>query len=158
MHSKFFFLVLFFGLTWLVHPLFAQAPSVQGRSVSGALPWVTNYDRAMSQAKSQGRPVLLFFTGSDWCGWCKKMDQEIFSSADFKSAMGNRFVFVMVDFPMNKKSPDQAQNEALKKKYGITGFPTVVILDPNGNFVTETGYRPNGGKAFAEYLQQFIQN
>ncbi len=121
--------------------------------------WYTNYNQAAAQAQKEKKPLLLFFTGTDWCGWCKKMDQEIFSSPDFAKAAGNEFVFVELDYPMNKKLPqDEAQqNASLKQKFGITGYPTVVILDPNGNFIAESGYRPGGGKAYADYLKQLVQ-
>ncbi len=121
--------------------------------------WYTNYREAVAMAKKQNKRLLLFFTGSDWCGWCKKMNQEILSSPDFIQAVGNDFVFVEVDFPMNKQLPaDLAQqNATLKQKYGVTGYPTIVILDANENFVGESGYRPGGGKAYAEYIKQWVQ-
>ena len=121
--------------------------------------WFTNYKQALQSAQKERKPILLFFTGSDWCGWCKKMHQEIFSSPDFAQAVGNSFVFVDIDFPMNKQLPaDLAQqNTQLKQKYGVTGYPTVIILDANENFIAETGYRPGGGKAYADYLKQLLQ-
>lgn len=124
----------------------------------GGIKWNTDYSQAMATAKSEKKPVLLFFTGSDWCGWCKKMDSEIFASPDFVQAVGSKFVFVELDFPMNTKLPEKmaSQNQMLKKKFGISGFPTVIILDSSGNFVAETGYQAGGGKAYAQYLQQFV--
>jgi len=121
--------------------------------------WYTNYKEAAAVAKKDNKHLLLFFTGSDWCGWCKKMDQEVFSSTEFASAEGKEFIFVEVDFPMNKQLPtDEAQqNTLLKQKYGVTGYPTVIILDSNENFVAETGYRPGGGKSYADYLNQLMK-
>jgi protein disulfide-isomerase len=121
--------------------------------------WYTNYAQAVQEAQKARKPILLFFTGSDWCGWCKKMHQEIFASPDFISQVGNGFVFVDVDFPMNTKLPAELaqQNTQLKQKYGVTGYPTVIILDSNENFIAETGYRPGGGKAYADYLRQLLQ-
>lgn len=134
-------------------------PQASSNQYSGQLKWYTNYSEAEAAAKKANKPLLLFFTGSDWCGWCKKMHQEVFSSADFAQAVGNDFIYVEIDFPMNKPLPpeQQQQNNRLKQKYGVTGYPTIIILDPNGNFIAETGYRPGGGKAYADYLKQLVK-
>ena len=159
MFSKFLRIALTL-IPLMVLPLQAQpsqGSNPRGNSQqAGKIQWFTNYSQGVAAAKQQNKPILLFFTGSDWCGWCKKMESEIFNSADFAQAAGNRFVFVELDFPMNTKQPDDlaAQNAALKKKYSITGFPTVVILDPNENFIAETGYQAGGGKAYADYLNE----
>lgn len=131
------------------------APVTTGaQQTSGKIQWFTNYQEAAQKAKSEKKPLFLFFTGSDWCGWCKKMESEILSTPDFSNAAGSRFVFVMLDFPMNQTLPPDVseQNNQLKQKYGVTGYPTVIILDSNENFVAETGYRSGGGKAYADYL------
>lgn len=134
---------------------YTQSPYPQG----GKLQWYTNYEQALSAARSQNKPLVLFFTGSDWCGWCKKIDQEIFQTSDFSNEIGNNFIFVEVDFPMNKQLPanEQSQNGMLKQQFNVTGYPTIIVLDSNGNFIAETGYRPGGGKAYAQYLKQLVQ-
>lgn len=133
-----------------------QAPPVQDQR--GQIYWFNNYKEAVQEAQKSRKPLLLFFTGSDWCGWCKKMHQEVFSSPEFAREVGNMFVFVDVDFPMNKPLPPEIaqQNAQLKQTYGVTGYPTVVILDSNQNFVAEAGYRPGGGRAYADYLKQLL--
>lgn len=136
-----------------------QMPAQSGGQQMGQIRWYTSYSEAAAVAKKENKPLLLFFTGSDWCGWCKKMHQEVFSSSEFAQSVGNNFIFVEVDFPMNKPLPSaqQQENNQLKQKYGITGYPTIIILDPNGNFIAETGYRPGGGKAYADYLKQLLK-
>jgi thiol-disulfide isomerase/thioredoxin len=127
--------------------------------IPGQIQWLMNYQQAVGAAKQQSRYILLFFTGSDWCGWCKKMESEVFSDPAFANAVSSKFVFVEVDFPMNKALPSDIaqQNAQLKQQYGITGYPTVVILDSNQNFVAETGYRPGGGREYANYLMGLVQ-
>ena len=124
----------------------------------GKVTWVDNFEQAMQSASKSNKPIILYFTGSDWCGWCKKMDQEVFSSPAFAEEVGHKFVFVKVDFPMNSKLPEaQArQNAQLKQRYGVTGYPTIVIVDSKGGFIGETGYRSGGGKAYAQWLEQFL--
>ena len=136
--------------TYLKTPAPAQ-PVVQQQVK--ILNWTTNYAEAVKTAQSTGKNILLFFTGSDWCGWCKKMQDEIFTSPDFKAAE-DKFVFVEIDFPMKTRLPEELarQNNTLKQKYAISGFPTVVILDTSENKVLETGYQPGGGKAYLNYL------
>lgn len=169
MMKRYLVAICFSIVTCGVSPVFAdnvQQPSYSQNQVSQApaatvsqINWYTNYAQAVQDASKTHKPILMFFTGSDWCGWCKKMQQEIFSSPDFASQVGSSFVFVEIDFPMNQQlPPDQAQqNTQLKQKYGVTGYPTVIILDSNENFIAETGYRPGGGKAYADYLKQLLQ-
>lgn len=140
----------------MIMPLSAATETGQTQQ---KIKWFDDYSKALAEAKHSNKPILLFFTGSDWCGWCKKMDKEIFQTQEFISEAGNVFVFVDVDFPMNKKLPDNlaSQNAALKKKFGITGFPTLVILDAKEGFIAETGYRNEGGRAYARYLKELLQ-
>lgn len=132
-----------------------QMPNVASTNIN----WSTDYGQAVQMAQQSRKPILLFFTGSDWCGWCKKMEQEIFASPEFAQAMGNSFIFVKIDFPMNTKLPPALaeQNNKLKQKYGITGYPTVVILNSSENILGEGGYQAGGGRAYAGYLKQFLQ-
>ncbi len=125
------------------------------------LNWYTNYDEAVKAAKASSKPLLLLFTGSDWCTWCKKLDKEVFASPEFANAAADKFIFVMVDFPVNKSLPDNItkQNKELQKKYGIAGYPTVVLLDPtHQKQIATTGYKPGGGAEYAKHLLSLIQS
>src|SRR5437879_3290811 len=64
------------------------------------IPWATNYDQAVELSKKEQKPLFLYFTGSDWCGWCWKMDKEILSTSDLIDAVKNKFIFVKIDFPI----------------------------------------------------------
>jgi protein disulfide-isomerase len=121
------------------------------------LRWHTNYKEAVAESQSSGKPIVLFFTGSDWCMWCKKLDKEVFQTQEFNDLAGNKFVFVEVDFPhSSQQAPDVVkQNDDLLKKYQIQGYPTVIILDAKSQRqIGSTGYKPGGGKAYAEHLSQ----
>lgn len=137
-------------------PAPASAPAAAPQP-QGVLAWTTDYQAGMEQATQAQKPILLYFTGSDWCGWCKKLDQEVLSQPEFARAVGSKFVFIKLDFPMNHDGDAQAQKNAqLKQQYGVTGFPTVVLLDSKGNFIAETGYRAGGAQAYASYLDQLM--
>lgn len=126
---------------------------------SSNISWNSNYKDAVVEAGKNNKPILLFFTGSDWCKWCQKMQEEVFASSDFVSEVGDKFIFVEVDFPMNKELPkdQKEQNDQLRKKYNINSFPTIIVLSSRGDFLAESGYQYGGGKKYSEYLKQFLK-
>lgn len=126
----------------------------------GRVNWQTNYEEAVRLSKSSSKPIILFFTGSDWCGWCKKLDQEALHTQEFADAVGDKFIFVLLDFPLNSTLPQEitTQNKRLQKQFGIEGFPTLVILDSQQNKIGSAGYRAGGGKAYAQFLQKIVED
>jgi protein disulfide-isomerase len=123
----------------------------------GATGWTDNYEKAMAQAKAENKKVLLDFTGSDWCGWCMKLDKETFSKPKFKDYAKQNLILVTVDFPQGKKlmKKIQDQNEKLKNEYQVNGFPTLVLLDADGKKLTQIGgYVEGGPDALISKLEQ----
>lgn len=120
------------------------------------LPWQTDLPKAQAQAKAEKKLVMLDFTGSDWCGWCIKLNKEVFSTPEFAEYAKKNLVLVEVDFPHKKKqSPElKKANQALQKKYGIEGYPTIIVLDGDGKKVGELGYMPGGPKPFIAKLEK----
>ena len=119
---------------------------VQAAPPSG---WTDDYAKAVEKAKTEKKNILLDFTGSDWCGFCMSLDKEVFDKAKFKSWARENVVLVQVDFPRSKKLSDKLkqQNDELKGKYAQgKGYPTVVIVDPEGKVLAQkTGYKPGSG-------------
>lgn len=125
----------------------------------GSIKWFTNYEEALKQARSASQPLLMFFTGSDWCGWCNKIDEEAFDTKDFAEAAGNKFVFLKLDFPLYSAQDPQlkAQNKQLQQKFDVRSFPTVILYDAMQNQqIGTTGYRAGGGKQYAAYLNKMF--
>lgn len=120
--------------------------------------WLTSYDAALKQAAAEDKYVLVDFSGSDWCGWCIKLDKEVFSKPSFIDYAEENLVLLLVDFPNSTPQSDEqkAANDALAKKYGIRGFPTVLILNPQGEVVKRTGYQQGGPEAYVEMMQGVI--
>jgi thioredoxin-related protein len=120
------------------------------------LDWQTDLPKAQAQAKTEKKLVMLDFTGSDWCGWCVKLNKEVFSKPEFAEYAKKNLVAVEVDFPNKKKlSPEQKQaNAALAKKYEIKGYPTIIVLNSEGKKVGELGYQAGGPKAFIAELEK----
>lgn len=140
-------------------PLVSASPATSGGRPS--VRWLTNYEEAVQQSKSSSKPLLLFFTGSDWCGWCNKLEDEAFNTPDFADAAGNRFIFLKLDFPLYVAQDPQlkAQNKQLQQKFDVRSFPTVVLVDPQQNQQIGTaGYRPGGGKLYADYLIKLLND
>lgn len=99
--------------------------------------WSENFAESQKRAASEKKHLLLDFTGSDWCGFCIKIDKEVFAKADFKSLGDKSLVLVEVDFPKSKpqSSEVKAQNEGLERKFAVSGYPTLVLLSPEGKEV-----------------------
>ncbi|MEO7597763.1 MAG: thioredoxin family protein [Opitutus sp.] len=118
--------------------------------------WTTDYQAALAQAKTQNRHVMLFFTGSDWCGWCKKLNKEILTTTEFSKFAAEKLILVELDFPRSKAQPAavKAQNAKLQEKFKIEGYPTVIVLDSAGKKVGELGYQEGGPQPFVEALSK----
>ncbi|MBL7114970.1 MAG: thioredoxin family protein [Kiritimatiellae bacterium] len=120
--------------------------------------WLTDFEAAKKMAAEKARPILADFSGSDWCGWCIKLDKEVFSKAAFQAYAEDNLVLFLADFPSRKKLPEatQKQNQALSETYGIRGFPTVLILDAEGKVLEKTGYQRGGPEAYVAHLKELI--
>ena len=118
--------------------------------------WLSDLQKAQAEAKVNHKLLLLDFTGSDWCIWCKKLDAEVFAQPGFESYAKDNLVLMKVDFPRRTPlAPDvKKQNEELAQKYSIEGFPTIVVLNGEGKQVGELGYQPGGADAFVNELKK----
>jgi thioredoxin-related protein len=131
--------------------------SASPASPSSKQGWLTNYEEGQQEAQANNKLVLLNFTGSDWCGWCKLLDREVFSQPQFKEYANKNLVLVEVDFPKRKQIPDTIKNQNLQlaMRYQIQGFPTIVVLNGNGQVVGELGYMEGGPAVFIAQLERF---
>ena len=119
--------------------------------------WLNDYKKAQEEAKATNKVLLLNFTGSDWCGWCIKFDREVLSKPQFKDYARDNLVLVELDFPRAKaQSPEvRKQNRKLAQQYEVVGFPTIVVLNSDGQTLWKfDGYFPGGPEAFIEQLQK----
>lgn len=144
-------------------PAAGAAPCVAPAATPAAAPakaetktslWTDNFAAAKEQAAKEGKDILIDFTGSDWCGWCIKLKDEVFNKPEFAAAAPQKFVLVEADFPQQKQLPAdvKAQNDQLQKEFGIEGFPTIYLLDSQGRPYAKTGYQPGGPGKYLESL------
>lgn len=109
-------------------------------AVSGAEvgKWTQDYDAAQKLAAEKTLPILINFTGSDWCGWCMLMDKKVFAQDEWKNFAKDNVVLAYINFPRNKALVPMhfvARNSQLAEKYGIEGYPTYIVLSPDGKTV-----------------------
>ena len=117
--------------------------------------WSDDYKAALATAAKEHKNVLLDFTGSDWCGWCKKLKAETFDQPAFKEYADKNLVLVEVDFPKRKalRPEVKQQNATLKQQFRPEGYPTLVLLSPEGKLIKKaSGYVAGGPKGFIEWI------
>jgi thioredoxin-related protein len=117
-------------------------------SLFSTISWHYNLDEAKLIAKKEHRHILLNFSGSDWCGPCIRMHNEIFESDVFKKMSDTDLVLVNADFPRKKKnqltSQQQEINNVMADQYNSQGkFPYTVLLDANGKVLKDWDGLPN---------------
>lgn len=117
--------------------------------------WTEDFAAAKKQAAEGDKDLLINFTGSDWCGWCIKLKEEAFDHDAFKEGVADKFVLVELDYPQDKSKLSEAtieQNDELKDKYMIQGYPTIVVATADGKPYATTGYQPGGPEAYVKHL------
>ena len=134
--------------------LIALAGLLSASMLSAGDGWLDDFEKAKTQAKMENKMILLDFTGSDWCGWCMKLDKEVFEQQAWKDFAAKKLVLVKVDFPRRIQLPaaTKAQNDKLSETYKIEGYPTIILTDATGAKKGETGYVPGGPEAFIKSL------
>ena len=120
--------------------------------------WNNNAEEVFKKAKVNNSPIMMNFTGSDWCIWCKRIKAEIFETPEFKKWVAdNNIQLLELDFPRNIKQSDmlKSQNASLKREVGINGFPTLIII-ANGKMI-KTGYVKGGADAWIKSVESQIE-
>lgn len=132
-----------------------------GCSKSGAkdnLVWQDNLETALQKAKQENKAVLVNFTGSDWCIWCQRLSGEVFSQNEFKKFAEDNLILVKIDFPqkLEQSAETKMYNNQLAQRFGIQGFPTVLLFNSQGKMVLQTGYQEGGPVAYVNSLKSYL--
>ena len=100
------------------------------QETKGGLVWQTDMVKANEISKSSGKPIFAFFTGSDWCGWCHKLQKDVFAKQSFIDWAKKNVVLVELDFPRKKQlTPELTQqNMGLQQALQVQGYPTIWLL------------------------------
>ncbi|MFV5702889.1 thioredoxin family protein [Flavobacterium sp. XS2P12] len=130
------------------------------------LVWETNVNKAMEISNKTKKPLLLFFTGSDWCGWCIRLQKEVLKTPEFAKWAKENVVLVELDYPRRTpQTPEiKKQNNELQQAFGIQGFPTIYFAngtnkDGKVNFegLGSTGYVAGGPAAWLAVADGFLK-
>ena len=118
------------------------------------LSWISNFDEAQKEAESKKKPLLIFFSGSDWCSECALFQEHVLNNPLFVKEVRSQFIFAVVDFPLHRALPSaQAQkNNELQEKFKIVGFPTLALQLPSGNVILMAVSSGIPAKRFGELL------
>jgi thioredoxin-related protein len=121
--------------------------------------WLTSIEEAQKIAQKTNKDILIDFTGSDWCGWCIKLHEEVFGTEKWNQEIPKKYVLVVLDFPKNKElSKEQKEyNEKLGREYAINGYPTVILLDSAGRIYARTGYQKGGVDNYLTHLEELAK-
>ncbi|CUI17194.1 conserved putative secreted protein [Candidatus Protochlamydia naegleriophila] len=122
---------------------------------AGGLNWLNNYQEAISQSQSSGKPIVILFTGTQWCPACMKLEREVLNKAEFAQAVGGRFIFLKAEFPDYAEEAISASPfRSLLDRYGIDAFPTMVVVDASGQRLYTVNYQAGGPGV---YINELIQ-
>jgi thioredoxin-related protein len=122
--------------------------------------WQTDLETAQKMSKENHQNIILVFSGSDWCAPCMKLENEIWSSDEFKTYSKDHFILLKADFPRRKQNKlskeQQEKNNQLAETYNLQGyFPLVVVLDSEGKVLGKTGYKKATPKEYIDILSSF---
>jgi thioredoxin-related protein len=121
--------------------------------------WTTDFEAAKTQAAAEKKDLMLDFTGSDWCGWCIKLDKEVFQQDAFKTGVKDKLVLVELDYPKDKSKQSAAtktQNEKLGGQFKVQGYPTILLCDASGKPYAKTGYKKDGPESYVTHLEELM--
>jgi thioredoxin-related protein len=135
----------------------AAMMALHGTAFAGGEGWTSDYAAAKKQAAASKKDLLIDFTGSDWCGWCIKLNDEVFKLEPFKAGVKDTFVLVELDFPKDKAKLTEAirkQNAELGEKYAVQGYPSILLCDAEGRPYAATGYQEGGPEKYVTHLNE----
>ena len=140
-------------------PIFAQSWLKKEDSSKKSKGWIEDFTEAKKEAKQKKQPIFVLFTGSDWCPWCVRLEDEVLKTKDFKNFASANMVLFKADYLRGKPMPAKlkTQNDALKNRLSVQGFPTVILMDAEEKVLGQTGYRRGGGKGYVEHLREIFE-
>jgi len=122
--------------------------------------WSTDYEASIAQAAASKKAILLEFTGSDWCPPCMKQNKDVFEQSAFEDYAKDKLVLVKLDFPRRKEQDPalKERNQKLSTQYGVEGFPTIILLSPEGKeLARQVGYGGGGVTGFIDWANKNLQ-
>ena len=155
---KMLFLIILIGLVTISCST-KEKIETSTKTDDNGITWYTNLEDAIRLAEKQERFIFVDFTGSDWCGWCFKLEEEVFSQTDFINFANENLIMLEIDFPRNIPQSEEVQsyNRNLLERFKVTGFPTILLLDKTGKEINRTGYQPGGAKSYVTHIKKLLR-
>ncbi len=123
--------------------------------------WMADFDAALEKSAEEDKYTLVNISGLSWCGWCVALEREVFSQPAFIDYAKENLVTVLLDFNRRGQAVNEefsSQHEALLRRFGVQGFPTVLILNPEGTVIERDGYQRGGAARYVEFIKTVIAN
>ena len=139
----------------------------EGESISNSIVmedqkanWLTDFPAAQAMAEEERKPILINFTGSDWCSGCIRLKKDIFSKSFFINYANEHLILLEVDFPLGFVQEESliSQNNYLYDFYEIEGFPTVILIDSEGEIFRDYGYGKDKAENYVNRLRDLLSN
>ena len=119
---------------------------------SAGINWLTTYSEAVAQSQSTSKPIVILFTGTTWCPACMNLEREVIKKPEFAQLVGNKFIFLKAEMP--GFSSEASPFKPLVERYGINAYPSIVVVNANGQLLYRVNYRQGGPRAYADELLQ----
>ncbi len=132
----------FIFLLTVIFTTIASAQELQWNSFNDGM------ESAMRSLNSKGKKKVMMDVYTDWCGWCKKMDKDVYSQADIKAYLANNFILIKLNAESNNEvtyKDNQGLTESVlaADELGIDGYPSTVFFTADGEVITMVpGYVP----------------
>ena len=133
-----------------------KQPEQENETVYPPKGWVTDISEAYKKAQAEDKEILVNFTGSDWCVWCKRLSEEVFTTPEFLAYSDDNLVKLFLDFPntIDLSEEQVFHNQVIGQVLGVQGYPSIWLMDKNLAPLMVTGYREGGADEYIRHLEE----
>lgn len=136
-------------------PMTTQPNFAANPAPAGQIRWLQSYSEAVALSQSTSKPIVILFTGTGWCPACMRLEREVINNPEFAQGIGQKFVFLKAEFPEYSESSVMASPfKSLLDRYGVNSFPTIVVINANGQRLSTVNYRNAPPSYFVQELLQ----
>ncbi|MFI0435239.1 MAG: thioredoxin family protein [Parachlamydiaceae bacterium] len=136
-------------------PNYSAGYQSSNQYVGHQINWQSNYSDAVSMSQSSSKPIVILFTGTNWCPACMRLEKTVLNHPEFTQAVSQKFVFLKAEFnDYSEAGMMTSPYKPLLDRYGVNAFPTIVVINPNGQLLYTVNYRDGGPQLYAQELLQ----
>lgn len=155
MIQLFLFSTMTLGTSLLTAQTFNPSQSTVQSTPAGQINWLNSYSDAVSSSQSTSKPIVILFTGTSWCPACMKLERDVIANPEFIRAVGDKFVFLKAEFPdYSERAIKASPFKPLMDQYGVNQYPTMVVINANGQKLATVNYRNGAARSYADELLQ----